>query len=61
MAKNMELKKSILELPHNLEEKNKEVESQNIEIRNKDKEIVALKIKMWDMDNQIAKKDLIIN
>ena len=44
-----------------MEEKNKKIETKNIEIKNKDKKITNLKIKMWDMDNQIVEKDLVIN
>ena len=54
-------KKCISKLQHNLKEKNKEVENQNIKIENKDKEITDFKTKMRDMDNQIVKKDLAVN
>ena len=51
IATKKEQKRHVLELSHNLEEKNKEIEDKKIEIENKDKEITNLKTKMWKLQS----------
>ena len=42
-------------------EKTKEVENKNTDIKSKDKDIANLKNEMWDKDNHIAERGLMIN